>query len=65
MLEGEVTLRAGGEEHVLEPGVFARVGPDERRHLSTGESPAVVLAIGGIPGQPFEIADFTEPGEAS
>ena len=53
VLEGEVTLRAGGEEHVLEPGVFARVGP------------AVVLAIGGIPGRPFEIADFTEPGEAS
>ena len=64
MLEGEVTLRAGGEEHVLEPGVFARVGPDESRQLITGESGAVVLALGGIPGQPFEIADFTEPSEA-
>ena len=61
VLEGEVTLRAGDEEHVLEPGVFARVGPDERRHLFTGERPAVVLALGGIPGRPFEIADFTEP----
>ena len=64
VLEGEITLRAGGEEHVLEPGVFARVGPDESRQLTTGESGALVLALGGIPGQPFEIADFTEPSEA-
>ena len=64
VLEGEVTLRAGDEEHVLEPGVFARVGPDEWRHLFTGDSPAVVLALGGIPGRPFEIAEFTEPSEA-
>lgn len=63
VLEGEVTLRAGDEEHVLESGMFARVGPDVRRHLFTGERPAVVLALGGIPGRPFEIADFTEPGE--
>ena len=28
VLEGEATLRAGGEEHTLEPGVFARVGPE-------------------------------------
>ena len=64
VLEGEITLRAGGEQHVLEPGVFARVGPDESRQLTTGENGAVVLALGGIPGQPFAIADFTEPSEA-
>ena len=64
VLEGEITLRAGGEAHVLEPGVFARVGPDESRQLVTGESGALVLALGGIPGRPFEIADFTNPSGA-
>jgi quercetin dioxygenase-like cupin family protein len=63
VLEGEVTLRAGGEEHVLEPGVFARVGPNERRKLVTGERGALVLALGGIPGRPFEITGHTEEGE--
>jgi quercetin dioxygenase-like cupin family protein len=63
VLEGEITLRAGGEEYALEPGTFARVGPDETRKLVTGESGAVVLALGGIPGQPFEIAGFTEPSD--
>jgi quercetin dioxygenase-like cupin family protein len=63
VLEGEITLHAGGEEHALAPGTFARVGPDETRKLVTGESGAVVLALGGIPGEPFEIAGFTEPSE--
>jgi quercetin dioxygenase-like cupin family protein len=63
VLEGEVTLRAGDEEHRLEPGVFARVGPNERRKLLTGELGAVVLALGGIPGRPFEITKLTEEGE--
>ena len=63
VLEGAATLKAGGEEHPLEPGVFARVGPTERRRISTGEEGAVLLALGGIPGQVFEPAKFTEEGE--
>ena len=51
MLEGAATLHAGGEEYVLEPGVFARVGPNETRKLVTGESPATILVLGGVPGQ--------------
>ena len=64
VLEGEVTLRAGGEEHVLEPGVFARVGPDERAPLFTGESRPWSSRSAASPGRPFEIAEFTEPSEA-
>ena len=42
MLAGKATLTVGGEEHELEPGVFARVGPrrdakaDHRRRGSAG-----------------------------
>jgi uncharacterized cupin superfamily protein len=62
VLEGAVTLRAGDEEHLLEPGVFARVGPNESRKLHTGDQPAVILALGGIPGQAYEIVGLTEEG---
>lgn len=63
VLEGSVTLRAGDEEHLLEPGVFARVGPDEKRKLETAAEGALVLALGGVPGQVFQALKFTDEGE--
>jgi uncharacterized cupin superfamily protein len=63
VLEGEATLLAGGEEHALTPGVFARVGPSETRKLITGDSPALILVLGGVPGEPFTITQYTEEGE--
>ncbi len=63
VLEGAVTLQAGGEEFVLEPGVFARVGPNETRKLVTGEGGVRILALGAVPGQAFEAAKFTDEGE--
>ncbi|MGZ8665846.1 MAG: cupin domain-containing protein [Solirubrobacterales bacterium] len=53
VLEGTATLRAGGQEHELEPGVLARVGPGETRKIVTGAEGATLLALGGIPGKPF------------
>jgi uncharacterized cupin superfamily protein len=63
VLEGAATLSAGGEEHELTPGVFARVGPSESRKLATGDAPAKVLVLGGVPGQVFEVTKFTDEGE--
>ncbi len=63
VLEGRATLIAGGEEHELEPGMFARVGPRETRKLLTGAEPALILALGGVPGQPFEAVGYTDEGE--
>lgn len=63
VLEGAATLRAGGEEHRLEPGVFARVGPGENRKLVTGDEGAKILALGGTPGKAFEPVTLTNEGE--
>ena len=63
VLAGKVTLTAGGTEHVLEPGVFARVGAGERRKLRTGEEGARVLAIGASPGKVYTAPEFTEEGQ--
>lgn len=65
VLSGRVTLRVGGEEHELEPGVWARVGPDEKRKLITGDEAAQVLAVGGTPGQIYEAPEFTHEGSAA
>ena len=62
VIEGRVTLEVGGTSHELEPGVWARVGPGERRRLVTGSEPARVIAIGGVPGGVYEAPDFTEEG---
>jgi uncharacterized cupin superfamily protein len=52
-LEGSATLRAGGQEHALEPGVLARVGPGETRKIVTGAEGVTLLALGGVPGAPY------------
>jgi mannose-6-phosphate isomerase-like protein (cupin superfamily) len=62
-LEGRAILEVGGEEHVLEPGIFARVGPAESRKILTRDEGARVLAIAGIPGRPYEAPEFTEEGQ--
>ena len=63
VLEGTVILEVGGEEHVLEPGTFARVGPGERRKLVTRDEGARVLAIGAVPDKIYEPPEFTEEGQ--
>lgn len=62
VLAGRATLVVGGEEYPLEPGVFARVGEAEARKIVTGDEPARVLAVGGIPGAAYKPPEFTEEG---
>jgi mannose-6-phosphate isomerase-like protein (cupin superfamily) len=59
VLEGAAILRAAGQEHPLEPGTMARVGPGERRKLLTGPSRARILALGGTPGRAFVAPAFS------
>lgn len=61
VLEGVAILRTGGEDHELRPGVFARVGPGEKRKLLTEAQGARVLALGAVSGKPYEVQEFTKP----
>jgi quercetin dioxygenase-like cupin family protein len=61
VLEGAATLTAGGEDHEMRPGMWARVGPGERRKWTTGEESARVLALGAVPGKAYEVQEFTNP----
>ncbi len=62
VLSGRAKLEIGDESIELEPGIWVRVGPSETRRLSTGSESASVLAVGGVPGRPYEAPDFTEEG---
>jgi quercetin dioxygenase-like cupin family protein len=61
-LSGTATLRVGEESFELVPGVFARVGPGQKRKLVTGGEGARLLCLGGTPGQVYEPPEWTEEG---
>jgi uncharacterized cupin superfamily protein len=65
VLQGSATLEAGGEEHRLEPGTFARVPSGTMRKLVTGDDPARLIALGGVPGKAYEIPPQTVPAPSS
>jgi quercetin dioxygenase-like cupin family protein len=63
ILTGSATLRVGGEEHRLEPGVFARIGPDEKRQIVPGgDGVRIILCLGGVPGKSYAPPPWTELG---
>jgi mannose-6-phosphate isomerase-like protein (cupin superfamily) len=61
-LSGSARLIVGGQEFALEPGVFARVGKGERRRIVPGPKGVRILALGGVPGQAFQPAEWTDLG---
>jgi hypothetical protein len=63
-LGGRATLQVGDEEHALEPGIWVRVGPAEKRKIVTRDEPARILAMGASPGQAYAPPEFTEEGGA-
>jgi hypothetical protein len=62
LLSGRATLHVGSEEFEMEPGVFARVGPAERRKFVTDEEPARILAMGAMPGEVYTPPEFSHEG---
>jgi hypothetical protein len=63
-LAGSATLHLDGEEHQLEPGVWARVGVSQLRRLVPGADGVRLVVIGGTPGKAFEPPAWTELGAA-
>ena len=61
-LSGKATLRVAGQEHVLEPGVFARVGAAEKRKITTGDEGVQLLCLGATPGTAYEPLPIVELG---
>jgi hypothetical protein len=65
VLEGSARLLVAGEEHMLRPGVFARVGPAVRRKIVTHDEPALLLCLGAVPGGVYNPPSWSDPGQRS
>jgi len=63
-LAGSAILHLDGEQHRLEPGVWARVGVAQLRRIVPGDEGFQYLAIGGVPGEAFAPPAWTELGAA-
>ncbi len=63
-LAGSATLILDGEQHRLEPGVWARVGIEQLRRLVPGYDGFRYIALGGTPGIAFVPPAWTELGAA-
>ncbi|MDH3283922.1 MAG: hypothetical protein OEQ13_04215 [Acidobacteriota bacterium] len=61
-IAGSARLIVGGSEYELVPGVFARVGPAEKRKILPGPDGVKLIAIGGVPGKRYEAPDWSEVG---
>jgi hypothetical protein len=63
-LAGSAVLQLNGDEHELEPGVWARVGMAQLRRLVPGPDGLHCVVIGGTPGRAFVPPAWTELGAA-
>ena len=57
VVRGSGRIVIGDEEVALEPDVYVRVGPDERRKIYSGPEGLRLIALGGVPGKPYEIPE--------
>jgi mannose-6-phosphate isomerase-like protein (cupin superfamily) len=62
-LSGKATMEAGGQSIDLVPGTFVRVGPAEKRKIVTAGEGCQLLAIGGKPGEAYEVSAMSRPQE--
>jgi mannose-6-phosphate isomerase-like protein (cupin superfamily) len=65
VMRGSGAIEVEGERIELTPDVMIRVGPGIKRKLFAGPEGLRVLALGGKPGEPYAIAEFTELSSAS
>ncbi len=61
-LSGRATVLVGDESFQLEPGVFARIGPGQRRKFITEDQGVRLLCLGGVPGEAYVPPAWTEEG---
>jgi mannose-6-phosphate isomerase-like protein (cupin superfamily) len=62
VIDGRGEIELDGERHPLEPRTMVRISPEVTRKLITGDSALSVLALGGVPGEAYELDARTELG---
>jgi len=60
VIDGSGRITVGGEDVPLEKDVWIRVGAEEQRKIYSGPDGLRLVALGGTPGKPYEIADASK-----
>lgn len=63
-LRGSAELEIEGERFPLDTETMIRVSPGTKRKIWPGDEGVRVLALGGIPGKPYEAPEISELGAA-
>jgi mannose-6-phosphate isomerase-like protein (cupin superfamily) len=61
-IRGSGEIEIEGERHPLDTETMVRVGSGVRRKLWPGSDGLRVVAIGGVPGKPYEASEFSKLG---
>ena len=61
-LRGSGEVEIDGERHPIDGETMIMVGPGVKRKIWTGDEPMRLLAIGGIPGKPYEAPEVSRLG---
>ena len=62
-LDGSAQMDIEGDQVMLDASTPVRVASGTKRTISTGDQPARVLALSGIPGKAYEAPQISELGE--
>jgi hypothetical protein len=57
-LRGSADVEIDGHRYALDAGHIIRVGPTARRKILPGSDGVRLLAIGGVPGQAYDLASI-------
>jgi len=63
LLRGAADLDVDGDRFPLDTETMVRIPPESSRKLYTGDQPARILALGGVPGEVYEPPDVSKLGE--
>lgn len=61
-LRGSGEIEIDGVRHPIDPETMVMVGPGVRRKIFTADEPLRLLAIGGVPGKPYEAPESSKLG---
>ena len=62
MIRGGGEIEIEGERHPLDPDTMVRVAAGTKRKLYPGDEGIRCVVVGGVPGNAYEVRDFTELG---
>jgi mannose-6-phosphate isomerase-like protein (cupin superfamily) len=63
LLRGSAEVEVDGERIPLDRDTMIRIEPGVSRKIYTGDEPARILALGGVPGKAYDAPDVTKLGE--